>query len=180
TPEKATFHFPNGLADYLAERIGEQETVVPAFSGRVERKGDAGAVEWAVTWSPAGFGDHDSFIQSYCNTVPTPDGGTHEAGCRAALSKGLKAHGELIGEKRAGILTAEDVVAQAGALVSVFIRNPEFQGQTKDRLSSSEAQRLVENALRDRFDHWLTESPQRANALLSFVLERAEERLKKR
>ncbi|WP_296819072.1 DNA topoisomerase IV subunit B [Brevundimonas sp.] len=179
-PERATFHFPNGLADYLAERIGEQETVTPAFFGRVERKGDAGAVEWAVTWSPAGFGDHDSFVQSYCNTVPTPDGGTHEAGFRAALVKGLKAYAELTGEKRAGILTAEDVIAQAGALVSVFIKNPEFQGQTKDRLSSSDAQKLVEAALRDPFDHWLTESPQRANALLGFVLERAEERLKRR
>ena len=179
-PERATFHFPNGLADYLAERIGEQETVTPAFSGRVERKGDAGAVEWAVTWSPAGFGDHASFVQSYCNTVPTPDGGTHEAGFRAALVKGLKAYAELTGEKRAGILTAEDVIAQAGALVSVFIKNPEFQGQTKDRLSSSDAQKLVEAALRDPFDHWLTESPQRANALLGFVLERAEERLKRR
>ena len=180
TPEKATFHFPNGLADYLAERIGSQETVTPAFFGRIERTGEAGAVEWAVTWSPTGFGDHDSFVQSYCNTVPTPDGGTHEAGFRAALSKGLKAYAELIGEKRAGILTAEDTVSAAGALVSVFIKNPEFQGQTKDRLSSSEAQRLVENALRDPFDHWLTESPARANALLSFVLDRAEERLKRR
>ena len=179
-PERATFHFPNGLADYLVERIGEQETVTPAFSGRVERRGDAGAVEWAVTWSPAGFGDHDSFVQSYCNTVPTPDGGTHEAGFRAALVKGLKAYAELTGEKRAGILTAEDVIAQAGALVSVFIKNPEFQGQTKDRLSSSDAQKLVETALRDPFDHWQTESPQRANALLGFVLERAEERLKRR
>lgn len=180
TPPRATFHFPNGLADYLAERIGEQETVTPAFFGRIERQGDAGAVEWAVTWSPAGFGDHDSFVQSYCNTVPTPDGGTHEAGFRAALSKGLKAYAELVGEKRAGILTAEDTVSAAGALVSVFIKNPEFQGQTKDRLSSSEAQRLVENALRDPFDHWLTESPARANALLAFVIDRAEERLKRR
>ena len=98
TPEKATFHFPNGLADYLAERIGDQAVVTPAFSGRVERAGEGGAVEWAVTWSPAGFGDHDSFIQSYCNTVPTPDGGTHEAGFRAALSKGLKAYADMIGE----------------------------------------------------------------------------------
>src|SRR5690606_34323051 len=180
TPERATFHFPNGLADFLAERVGQQETVTPAFAGRVQRKGDAGAVEWAVTWSPAGFGEHDSFVQSYCNTVPTPDGGTHEAGFRAALTKGLKAYAELVGEKRGGILTADDVMSHAGALVSVFIRNPEFQGQTKDRLSSTEAQRLVEAVLRDPFDHWLTESPKQANTLLAFVLERAEERLKRR
>ncbi|MDO1559940.1 DNA topoisomerase IV subunit B [Brevundimonas sp. 2R-24] len=180
TPTEADLHFPNGLADFLAERVGSQETVTPTFSGRVERKGEAGAVEWAVTWSPAGFGDADGFIQSYCNTVPTPDGGTHEAGFRATLTRGLKAYAELVGEKRGGLITAEDVIANAGALVSVFIKNPEFQGQTKDRLSSASATRLVEGILRDPFDHWLTESPKQANALLAFVIERAEERLKRR
>ncbi|RZJ90751.1 MAG: DNA topoisomerase IV subunit B, partial [Brevundimonas sp.] len=132
TPASATLHFPGGLADALVDRIGEIETVTPTFAGRVERKGEAGAVEWAVTWSPIGFGEADGFVSSYCNTVSTPDGGTHEAGCRAALVKGLKAYGELTNEKRAGVITAEDVIANAGALISVFIRNPEFQGQTKD------------------------------------------------
>ncbi|MBF0664528.1 MAG: DNA topoisomerase IV subunit B, partial [Brevundimonas sp.] len=180
TPAEAVFHFPNGLADALAERVGEIETVTPTFAGRVERKGEAGAVEWAVTWSPIGFGEADGFVQSYCNTVATPDGGTHEAGFRAALVKGLKAYGELTGEKRANLITAEDVIANAGALISVFIRNPEFQGQTKDRLSSPEGQRLVEQLVRDPLDHWLTESPKQANSLLGFVIERAEDRLKRR
>ena len=186
TPAEATFKFPNGLADYLKERVGDLETVAPEpFAGRIERPktagGEAGgAVEWAVTWSPAGFGEADGFAQSYCNTVPTPEGGTHEAGFRAALTRGLKAYGELAGEKRAGLITAEDVAAQAGLLVSVFIRNPEFQGQTKERLSSADAQRLVEAALRDPFDHWLTAQPKLAGALLAFVVERAEERLKRR
>ena len=180
TPTEAVLHFPGGLADALAERIGEVETVTPAFAGRVERQGEAGAVEWAVTWTAAGFGEADGFVSSYCNTVSTPDGGTHEAGFRAALVKGLKAYGELTGEKRAGLITAEDVIANAGALVSVFIRNPEFQGQTKDRLSSPEGQRMIEQLLRDPFDHWLTESPKQANALLAFIIERAEERLKRR
>ena len=180
TPAEAVFHFPNGLADALAERIGEIETVTPTFAGRVERKGEAGAVEWAVTWSPAGFGEADGFVSSYCNTVSTPDGGTHESGFRAALVKGLKAYGELTGEKRAGLITAEDVIANAGALISVFIRNPEFQGQTKDRLSSPEGARLVEQLLRDPFDHWLTESPKQANQLLGFIVERAEDRLRRR
>lgn len=180
TPTEAVLHFPGGLADALAERIGEVETVTPAFAGRVERQGEAGAVEWAVTWTAAGFGEADGFVSSYCNTVSTPDGGTHEAGFRAALVKGLKAYGELTGEKRAGLITAEDVIANAGALISVFIRNPEFQGQTKDRLSSPEGQRLVEQLLRDPFDHWLTESPKQANVLLGFIIERAEERLKRR
>ena len=180
TPEQALLHFPGGLADALAERVGELETVTPVFAGRAEKKGEAGALEWAVTWSPIGFGDADSFIGSYCNTVSTPDGGTHEAGFRSALVKGLKSYGELINEKRAAQITAEDVVANAGALISVFIRNPEFQGQTKDRLSSPEGQRLTEQLLRDPFDHWLTESPKQANALLGFVIDRAEDRLRRR
>ncbi|OZA73940.1 MAG: DNA topoisomerase IV subunit B, partial [Caulobacter sp. 39-67-4] len=181
TPAEATFHFPNGLADFLAERTKGLETVTPeSFAGRIERQGEAGAVEWAIAWTPRGFGEHDGFMQSYCNTVPTPEGGTHESGLRAALTRGLKAYAELKGEKRAAIITADDVIAQAGALISVFIRNPEFQGQTKEKLSSSEAQRFVEAALRDPFDHWLTASPKNAQALLDFVIERAEERLKRR
>ena len=180
TPAEATFHFPNGLADFLKERTAGIETVTDTFSGRIERTGEAGAVEWAITWSPAGFGEADSFMQSYCNTVPTPEGGTHEAGFRAALTRGLKAYAELTGEKRASLITAEDVVGGAGALISVFIRNPEFQGQTKEKLSSSDAQRLVEATLRDPFDHWLTAAPKAANSLLEFVIERAEERLKRR
>lgn len=180
TPAQALLHFPGGLADALTDRIGQLETVTPTFAGRAERQGEAGAFEWAVTWSPIGFGEADGFIQSYCNTVSTPDGGTHEAGFRAALVKGLKAYGELTNEKRAGIITAEDVIANAGALISVFIRNPEFQGQTKDRLSSPEGARLVEQLLRDPLDHWLTESPKQANALLGFVVDRAEDRLRRR
>ena len=181
TPERATFHFPNGLADFLAERLKGIETVTPEpFTGRIERKDEAGAVEWAVAWTGAGFGEADGFVQSYCNTVPTPEGGTHEAGFRAALTRGLKAYAELTGEKRGGIITAEDVVANAGALISVFVRNPEFQGQTKERLSSSDAQRLVETVLRDPLDHWLTATPKSATALLQFVIDRAEDRLKRR
>ena len=137
-------------------------------------------MEWAITWSPQGFGEADGFMQSYCNTVPTPEGGTHEAGFRAALTRGLKAYAELVGEKRAGLVTAEDVAVQGGGLISVFVRNPEFQGQTKERLSSPDAQRLVEQALRDPFDHWLTASPKAARTLLDFVIDRAEERVKRR
>ncbi len=181
TPETAVFHFPNGLADFLAERLAGIETVTPEpFCGRIERTGGPEAVEWALTWSGAGFGEADGFIQSYCNTVPTPEGGTHEAGLRAALTRGLKAYAELVNEKRGGLITAEDVVANAAVLISVFIREPEFQGQTKERLSSADAQRLVESTLRDPFDHWLTAQPKSASALLQFVIERAEDRLKRR
>ncbi|MGA2951557.1 MAG: DNA topoisomerase IV subunit B [Caulobacteraceae bacterium] len=181
TPAEATFRFPGGLADFLAESTEGKELVTPApFAGRIERQGEAGAVEWAVTWTPAGFGEADGFVRSYCNTVPTPEGGTHEAGLRAVLTRGLKAYAELTGDKRGPLITGDDVVAQAGALISVFVRNPEFQGQTKERLSSADAQRLVETALRDPFDHWLTAQPKTASALFAFVAERAEERLKRR
>ncbi len=180
TPTEDKFYFPNGLADYLAERVKDTESLTEIFAGRVERKDDAGAVEWAVVWSAAGFDEHDSFVQSYCNTIPTPDGGTHEAGLRAALTRSLKGYAEMTGDKRGALITAEDVAAYAGIVISVFIRNPEFQGQTKDRLSSPDAQKLVEIALRDPFDHWLTDKPKQAEKLLQFVVEKAEERLKKR
>jgi len=181
TPAEAVFRFPGGLADFLAESLEGIEAVTPEpFAGRIERQGEAGAVEWAVAWTPAGFGDADGFLRSYCNTVPTPEGGTHEAGLRAVLTRGLRAWADLTNDKRGALITADDVVAQAGALISVFVRNPEFQGQTKERLSSIDAQRLVEAALRDPFDHWLTAQPKAATALLNFVAERAEERLKRR
>ena len=181
TPPEAVFRFPNGLADFLTERVKDIETVTPEpFAGRYARPGETGKVEWAIHWTPAGFGEADGFMQSYCNTVPTPEGGTHEAGLRAALTRGLKAYAELSGEKRGALLTADDVIAQAGALISVFIANPEFQGQTKEKLSTADAGRLVEKALADPFDHWLTAQPKSANALLQFVIERAEERLKRR
>ena len=181
TPAEGSFHFPNGLADYLAERAAGADTVTPEpFAGRVERDGAAGAVEWAIHWSRDGFGEADGFTQSYCNTVPTPEGGTHEAGLRAVLTRGLKAYADLVADKRAAILTAEDVTVSAGAMISVFVRNPEFQGQTKERLSSADAQRLVEAALRDPFDHFLVDSPRAARTLLDWIIEKAEERLKRR
>jgi topoisomerase-4 subunit B len=177
TPEKAVFHFPGGLKDFLAHRINGFETVTSAmFSGKVEREGGHGTVEWAVTW----LAHEDGFTNSYCNTVPTPEGGTHEAGLRAALTKGLKGYGELTNNRKAAQITAEDVQSSAAILLSVFITDPEFQGQTKDRLSTGEAARLVETALRDAFDHWLTASPQQATRLLDWVIDRAEERLRRK
>jgi topoisomerase-4 subunit B len=135
-PEKATFHFADGLKEYLP---------------------------------------------SYCNTIPTPDGGTHESGLRSALLKGIKDHAERVGQgKRAAPVTGDDAMNGAACMVSVFIREPEFQGQTKDRLATAEATRIVENAMRDPFDHWLAGNPTQANKLLDFVIERAEERIRRR
>jgi len=133
-------------------------------------------VEWAIAW----IASDDGFMSSYCNTVPTPDGGTHEAGLRAALMKGLRAYGELTGNKRVAQITADDVQGTAAAMLSVFIREPEFQGQTKDRLATQEAARIVENAVRDAFDHWLTGHPNQAGQLLDWVIDRSEERLRRR
>ncbi len=175
-PAKAMFHFPGGLRDYLEASLGTQYRVIDQpFAGRTEKASGHGAVEWAVTW----FAD-DGFVRSYCNTVPTPDGGTHEAGLRLALARGLKTHGELAGNKKISQITTDDVMTSAAAMMSVFVREPEFVGQTKDRLATVEAQRIVENAIRDSFDHWLAASPQQANRLLEWVAERAEERLRRR
>ena len=183
TPVEAVFHFEAGLTDYLASLINGKPTVTDEmFAGKIDRKEDGGhgAVEWAVSWGAAGFGDEDGFIHSYCNTIPTAEGGTHEAGLRAALSKGLKAYADLAGNKKAGNVTPEDIMTTAGALLSVFVRNPEFQGQTKDKLATAEALRLVENAIRPAFDHWLASHPKQANDLLDWVIDRADERMRRR
>ena len=177
TPEKAVLHFPGGLRDFLAERLeGKPRVVEEIFAGRVEKDGGHGTVEWAVAW----FGGDDGFSSSYCNTIPTPEGGTHEQGLRAALTRSVRNYAELTQNKRAGLVTAEDVMTGAGALLSVFIREPEFQGQTKDKLATVEAQRIVEAAVRDHFDHWLTGHPAQADRLLGFIIERAEERIRRR
>jgi topoisomerase-4 subunit B len=177
-PEQATFHFADGLKDYLSESLKGATLVHPdIFTGHAGKTGSHGAAEWAIAWTA----DADGFIQSYCNTIPTPDGGTHESGLRSALLRGLKDHAARVGlDKRAAAVTSEDVMTGAGCMLSVFIREPEFQGQTKDRLATAEAQRVVENAIKDPFDHWLAGNPAQANKLLEFVIERAEERIRRR
>ena len=182
-PEQDVFHFERGLRDYLQSLAGSKPTVTEdIFFGKVERKDENGhgACEWAVLWGAAGFGEADGFVHSYCNTIPTPEGGTHAAGLRAALTKGLKAYGELSGVKKATNVTAEDVLGTAGALLSVFVRNPEFQGQTKDKLATADAQRIVENAVRPAFDHWLASNPKQASTLVEWVVDRADERMRRR
>ncbi|MBO6815467.1 MAG: DNA topoisomerase IV subunit B [Rhizobiaceae bacterium] len=174
--EKATFHFPGGLKDYLQASIGAAHKVtVEPFAGKSEKNSGHGSLEWAVSW----HGD-DGFINSYCNTIPTGEGGTHEAGFRIALTRGLKAYAEIVGNKKGSIITTDDVMTSAAAMLSVFIREPEFVGQTKDKLATVEAQKIVEAAIRDPFDHWLAASPAQANKLLEWVVDRAEERLRRR
>jgi len=177
TPAEDVLKFPGGLLDFLKSEIGKTTTVTEReFSGRTENKDGRGAVEWAVTWAPA----RDAFTRTYCNTIPTSQGGTHEQGLRNALVKALRAHGERTNNRKTSLITADDVMDSACAVLSVFIREPEFQGQTKDKLSSPDAQRLVENVVRDHFDHWLAEHPAEADRLLGFVIDCAEDRLKKR
>ena len=180
TPLEASFHFPGGLSDYLGETLENNSTYAEApFSGNVdfqERFQTAGKVEWAINWTPA----RDGFIQSYCNTVPTPEGGTHENGFWSAILKGIRAYGELVNNRRAKDIIREDLIVGGCALVSCFIREPEFVGQTKDRLATVEAQRLVENSVRDHFDNWLAADTKSAGAILDFLILRAEERLRRR
>ncbi|HRJ70133.1 MAG TPA: DNA topoisomerase IV subunit B [Beijerinckiaceae bacterium] len=176
-PESAVFRFPAGLKDYLTREIeGKDLAADGIFAGKVDKSGH-GACEWAVTW----FTYDDGFVHSYCNTIPTPDGGTHEAGLRVALLRGLKDHAQRIGaSKRASVLTTDDIMVSCAAMLSVFIREPEFVGQTKDKLATLEASRIVEAAVRDAFDHWLAAAPAAALKLLDFVVERAEDRLRRR
>ncbi|OCP17176.1 DNA topoisomerase IV subunit B [Ensifer sp. LC163] len=175
-PDRAVFHFPGGLKDYLAATLGKEFTVTrEIFAGKSEKSNGHGSLEWAVTW----YGG-DQQVHSYCNTIPTPEGGTHEAGFRIALTKGLKNYAELTQNKRAAIITTDDVMISAAGMLSVFIREPEFVGQTKDKLATVEAQRIVENALRDPFDHYLADNPAEAAKLLEWVIERADERVRRR
>ena len=178
TPREAVFHFPGGLKDYLAQDVAGKTLVTDlVFSGKVTRQAGHGSLEWAIAW----LADDDGFVHSYCNTIPTPDGGTHEAGLRTALLRGLRDHAERVGlAKRAAVLTADDVMVSCAALISVFLKEPEFQGQNKGRLMTAEASRLVDGMVRDAFDHWLADAPSQATRLLDWTVERAEERLRRR
>ena len=180
TPLEAVFHFPGGLADYLADTLEKTTTYADKpFAGKVgfqAKFGVPGSVEWAINWTPA----RDGFIQSYCNTVPTPEGGTHETGFWNAVLKGIRAYGELIKNRKTDLITRDDLTTGGCALVSCFIREPQFVGQTKDRLATEEAVKYVEGAVRDHFDNWLAGNTKYAGAILDFLILRAEERLKRR
>lgn len=179
-PMEATFHFPGGLADYLSDTLEKITTYADRpFAGKVsfqEKYSVPGSVEWAINWTPA----RDGFIQSYCNTVPTPEGGTHETGFWNAILKGIRAYGDLTKNRKTDLITREDLTTGGCALVSCFIREPQFVGQTKDRLATEEAVKYVEGAVRDHFDNWLAGNTKSAGAILDFVILRAEERLKRR
>ena len=177
TPAEASFQFPGGLGDHLREQLGARAcATAEPFVGRQDFPNGQGSVEWAVAWPLYSDGSYSY----YCNTIPTPDGGTHEQGLRAALIKGLRGFGELVGNKKAKDLAPEDVVTDVELMLSVFIRDPQFQSQTKDRLTSPEAARLVENAVRDHLDHYLSDNMDRGRALLGFVLDRMDDRLRRK
>lgn len=177
TPLEMELHFPNGLKDFLNYQIGSRGTINRTpFAGDAALANDEGRVEWAITWPE----DENGFCNSYCNTVVTPQGGTHEVGFKAALIRSLKEYGEMANIKKAAQVTAEDFLSDACIMLSVFIRDPQFQGQTKDKLTSTKAIRLVEQAVKDSFDHWLSSDLENATALLEYVIERAENRKKKK
>ncbi len=175
-PSEAVFHFEGGLRDYLAGTLEDRACVTAEpFAGRADLPAKGGRVEWAVSWPVDG---EDGFIHSYCNTIPTVLGGTHEAGLRTALLRGLRAYGDMTGKKRVGIVTSDDILQSAAILLSVFIPNPQFQGQTKEKLATVEAARWVDNVMKDHFDHWLSSDTAAGGRLVDFLIERAEERLR--
>ncbi len=177
-PVEDVLHFPGGLTDFLKAVLKERPLITrDVFQGTAPLSDDMGQVEWAVAWTDD---DEDGFVNTYCNTIPTPEGGTHEAGFRNALTRGLRSYGDMANNKKAAQITAEDVMGGASVLVSLFIRDPQFQGQTKEKLASAEATRLVENAVKDHFDHWLSGDKASAAALLTKLIERAEDRQRRR
>ncbi|MBI4030078.1 MAG: DNA topoisomerase IV subunit B, partial [Proteobacteria bacterium] len=176
-PPEDTFKFPNGLLDFLNASIEGRATLTPApFHGQISLPDKAGRVEFAIAWPEDGEG----FIHSYCNTIPTPQGGTHEQGLRYALSRGLRAYGDMAGNKKVSMVTADDITGGAAVLLSVFIRDPQFQGQTKEKLASAEVTKLVDTAVKDHFDHWLSADPANSKLLLDALIERAEERQRRK
>jgi len=177
TPAEATIHFPGGLGDFLSQHLeGRATFTTQAFTGEAELPGKSGKLEWAVDWPI----DEETYVSTYCNTIPTPDGGTHEAGLRSAISKGVKAYAELTNNKKVAQAQGEDILGGAVIVLSLFIRDPQFQGQTKNKLVSVEAARLVENAMRDHFDHYLTGSPENSNRLMEAIVGRMEDRLRRK
>lgn len=178
TPAEEVLKFPNGLEDFLKYRIKDTPCVTPRpFAGQATLPNGEGRVEWAITWFDGG---EEGFFSSYCNTIVTPLGGTHEAGLRTALTRSLRGYAEMLGNRKSGDITADDVIGCAGVMLSLFIKNPLFQGQTKEKLASVEATRLVDSAVKDRFDHWLSADTKNATALLNYILERSEERKRKK
>jgi topoisomerase-4 subunit B len=176
-PAEVTFRFPKGLEDYLRTATdGLQQVTEQMYCGKVDRPGGHGSAEWAVTW----LADDEGYVHSYCNTIPTKDGGTHEQGLRIALLRGLKDHAERIGNKRAAQITTDDIMATTAVMLSVFVREPEFASQTKNKLATVEVSRMVEQAIKDPFDHWLAASPSQASKLVEFLVERAEDRIRRR
>ena len=174
TPTEALLHYPNGIEDYISVLTKDIPLLMPkSFCGRVKLADNMGHLEWAISWPAESF---DSFLYSYCNTIPTPQGGTHEIGLRAGLTKSLRAYAEMVGNRKASDITADDIMGSAGVMLSLFIRDPQFQGQTKEKLATQEAARLVENAIKDPFDHWLSADTKSANFLLDTVIKRVEER----
>lgn len=176
-PEEEVIHFPGGLSDFLQKELENRKTVTEAFTGEAELAEGKGRIEWAITWPED---EEEGHVSLFCNTIPTPDGGTHETGFRNVLTRGIKSFGDMIKNKRISAVTTDDIMTGAIAIVSLFIKDPHFQGQTKDRLVSSEATKLVENAIRDHLDHWLSGNLELGNALLNHLINRAEERLRRK
>ncbi len=177
------FYFPNGLTEFLTEVVKNKNLVCQGksiFSGNADLAEDKGYIEWAITWIDPDTFERTGFLSSYCNTIPTTEGGTHEIGFKSAITKSLKQFADMIGNKKGAQITTEDIFAEAGVLLSIFYKNPEFQGQTKEKFSSSDATRLVDNAVKDYFDHWLISDKGNGIALLDFVIEKSEERLRSR
>ena len=180
-PAQTEFYYPNGVADFLDEKTRDKPRILPKiFSGTVDFPDDSGRVEWALTFltDENGAASDDGFFASYCNTIATIDGGTHESGFKSAITRGIKSYGDKVNNKSAASIISDDVFDSVAAIVSVFYKTPQFLGQTKEKLSNPEIARFTENALRDPWEIFLASDPKTANAVLDFVVNLANARIK--
>ncbi|MEJ2514594.1 MAG: DNA topoisomerase IV subunit B [Gammaproteobacteria bacterium] len=175
TGEKETWQYTGGLADYFKEAVAGREPL-PAepFTGKVE--GGTEAAEWALAWLPEGG---EAVAESYVNLIPTPQGGTHVNGLRAGLTEAVREFCEFRSLLPRGVrLAPEDVWAQVAYVLSVKLEDPQFAGQTKERLGSRECAAFVSGTVKDALALWLNQHPEAGDAIAQLAISNATARLK--
>ncbi len=175
--QSLSFYYPNGINDFVNEELDKKNLLIPnTFFGSSTTKSKDGKVEWSLLWSA---GDKNK-LKSFCNTIPTIYGGTHETAFKSAILKSIKNYAEIIGIRNSKIITLDDIVSCMDGVLSIFINEPEFQGQTKEKLSSKNATTITSSIIADNFDHWLSENSSEAEKLINFFISTANSRISKK
>jgi len=173
--EKLEWQFADGLRDYLIESVGDVERIpVEPFSGNME--GNQEAAEWAVVWLPDGG---EPVTESYVNLIPTGQGGTHVNGLRSGLTESIREFCEFRNLLPRGVrITPEDVWDRVTYVLSVKMQDPQFSGQTKERLSSRECAAFVSGIVKDAFSLWLNQHTDAGESIAMLAIQNAQSRLR--